>query len=103
MVFLNDSVEFVPTPAAGGIVALTIVNHLGYPTVSRSGIFAYDTGPSLELVTLAATSRVENHGAVILEGTNSSNANIGVSVGSGGLYLENRLSNSREFSLTFLC
>ena len=99
----NNTAVFVPTPTSGGIVALTIVHALGFPSVRHSGIFAYDTGSSRELITLAATERVENHGALTLDGTRSVDTNIGISVSTGGLYLENRLPNLRDFSLTFLC
>ena len=99
----NNTAEFIKTPASGGIVVLTIVHNSDFPRASHSGIFAYDSGSSPELITLAATSRVENHGALALDGTISAESNIGISAGTGGLYLENKFWNSRDLSLTFLC
>lgn len=99
----NDAAQMIPTPATGGIVALTVVSDVGFPQVRRSGIFAYDTGNSPDLVSLVTTSRAENHGTEILTGTTSTDGNIGISAVIGGLYLENRIVNSRQFSLTFLC
>jgi len=82
---------------------LTIVNDAGFPQVRHSGIFAYDTGASPILVTLAGTDKVENHSTATLDGTRSLVGNIGISAVNGGLYLENRITNDRDFSLTFLC
>ena len=103
MTIANDSAELTATPATGGIVMLTIVSDAGFPQVHYSGIFAYDTGPSPVLVTLAATNKVDNHGTASLDGTQSTDGNIGISAVTGGLYLENRITNDRDFSLTFLC
>lgn len=99
----NDTAQMIPTPATGGLVALTIVNDAGFPQVGHSGIFAYDIGRSPNLVTLAKTSRVDNQGTKVLTGTESADGNIGISAVIGGLYLENRIVNPRDFSLTFLC
>lgn len=99
----NDAAVFISTPATGGIVALTIVRDDGFPQAGHSALFAYDTGGSPGLVSLAVTNQVENHGSTSLTGTNSAVGNIGASAIAGGLYLENRITNSREFSVTFLC
>lgn len=99
----NDAAQLIATPATGGLVVLTIISDNGFPQVGHSGIFAYDTGTSPGLITLAATSRAENHGSTILNGTISIDGNIGVSAVVGGIYLENRIANSRDISLTFLC
>ena len=99
----NDAAQMIATPATGGLVALTIVSATGFPQVGHSGIFAYDTGDSPGLITLAATGRVENHGTMVLDGITSADGNIGISTVNGGLYLENRFANSRDISLTFLC
>ena len=99
----NDAAQMIPTPATGGIIAFTVVSDAGFPQVRHSGIFAYDSGNSPNLVALATTSSVENHGSTVLNGTTSLDGNIGISAVTGGLYLENRIVNSRDFSLTFLC
>jgi len=98
-----DAAVFIATPATGGIVVLTIVSDTGYPQVGLSGILGYDTGPTPSLITVAKTDRVERHGTSVLDGTFSAVNNIGISAVTGGLYLENRISGPREFSLTFLC
>ena len=99
----NDAADLIPTPATGGLVAFTVVSDNGFPQISRSGLFAYDTGPTPALVNLAATSRVENHGSTPLTGTTSAEGNIGISAVDGGLYFENRIAGSRDISLVFLC
>jgi len=99
----HNTATLIPTPATGGIVALTITSKNGFPQVGHSGIFAYDTGGTPLLRTLSKTTRVDNHASLILDGTISTEGNIGVSAVEGGLYLENRIVNTRDFSLTFIC
>ena len=62
----TDTAILFPTPATGGIFAVTVVSDGAYPTVSHSGLLAYDTGQSPALVTLAKTNRVETHGQIML-------------------------------------
>ena len=99
----NDAAILFPTPASGGIFAVTIVSDSAYPTVNRSGLLAYDTGETPTLVNLAKTNRVEIHSQIILDGTTSAPDNLGISAMNGGIYIENRLNNERIISLTFLC
>ena len=99
----NDSAIFIETPATGGIFALTIVSDGAYPTVSHSGLIAYDSGQSPTLVVLAKTNRIEVHGSEVLDGTISAVGNLGLSAVDGGIYVENRLNNERILSLTFMC
>jgi len=99
----NDTAVLVPTPATGGLLALTVVSDGLFPTVSHSGVLAYDTGPSPTLVVLAKTNRVEIFNQIILDGTTSAPDNIGVGAVDGGIYIENRLNNERIISLVFLC
>ena len=99
----NDAAVLIPTPATGGIVALTIVSQTGSPQAAHSGIFAYDTGLTPLLRSLAKIGRVEDHGTSTLNGTTSAVGNIGISAVEGGLHLENRIINTRDFSLTFIC
>lgn len=103
IILANDTAELIETPATGGIIALTVVSDNGYPSAARSGLLAYDTGNSPSLVSLATTGRIENHGSTTLDGTTSSISNIGISAVDGGLYIENRVTGSRDISLTFLC
>jgi len=99
----NNAAQMITTPAFGGLVALTVISDSGFPQVRHSGIFAYDIGKSPNLVTLAKTTRVENHGTIVLVGSTSLDGNIGVSAVEGGLYIENRMESVWDFSLTFLC
>lgn len=99
----SETATLIPTPATGGIFAITIVSKTGSPLAAHSGILAYDTGSTPLLRTLAKTVRVENHASIILDGTISTVGNIGVSAVEGGLYLENRVLGTRDISLTFLC
>lgn len=99
----QDSAIMIETPATGGIFALTVVSDNGFPQVGHSGILAYDTGNSPGMISLAVTNNIENHGAGAIDGTASAAGNIGVSVVTGRLYLEKRIANSRDISLTFLC
>ena len=94
---------FVETPATGGLIAFTNVSDIGRPQVAYSGLFAYDTGVTPTLISLAKTPFVENHITSPLDGTVSQSGNIGISAGAGGIYLENRSSNTKDFSLIFLC
>ena len=96
----HDTAPLIPTPADGGLFALAVT---GLPRARHSGIFTYDTGNSPDLVTLAGASRVENHDTIALTGTTSQDGNIGISAVNGGIYLENRIGNSRDFNFTFLC
>ena len=41
----KDTVGTIPTPSAGGMVVINLVDPL-YPQAPHSGIFAFDTGPS---------------------------------------------------------
>jgi len=99
----NDTTAFIETPATGGILAIIVVSDGAYPTVSHSGLIAYDSGQSPTLVVLAKTNRLEIHGHAVLSGTNSAEGNIGLSAVDGGIYVENRLNNERILSVTFLC
>lgn len=99
----NDTAAFIETPATGGILAVTVVSDGAYPTVSHSGLIAYDSGQSPTLIVLAKTNRLEIHGHAVLTGTNSAEGNIGLSAVDGGIYIESRLNNERILSVTFLC
>lgn len=99
----KDTADLVPTPATGGIIVLTIINDNGYPQVQHSGIFAYDTGNTPSLISLAITNKVENKGSTVLDGTICTAGNIGVSAVTGGLYIENRTAGAHVISTTFLC
>jgi len=99
----SHSAVFIPTPSAGGILVLTVISDTGLPRPDRSGLFAYDTGRAPRLETLASRDGLINHGFAVLDGTVSEERQIGVSVGEGGLYIENTMPFLRKVSLTFLC
>jgi len=99
----NDSSQLIPTPASGGIFAITVINDNGLPLANRSGLLAYDTGSTPSLISLAKTGLVDNLGAAVLSGNTGTIGNLGLSAVSGGLYVENRINGRRDISLTFLC
>ncbi len=98
----NDGAIQIPTPAAGGLFAFAMIDDV-FPQASHSGLFAYDVGATLSLVTLASASSVVNHGAAALTGTFGPPAKTGIAVAPSNLVFENRFGTNRKFSLTFLC
>lgn len=97
----TDSVGYIDTPSAGGFVLITIT-HSDYPQVGHSGIFAYDTGPSLLAVPIFTGAQLENHGTTTLSGTTSGVGNTGFAIQAGQLQIENRYTGSRTYSYTFI-
>ena len=97
----NDSVGYIATPGSGGMLAITSV-HPSYPQAGFSGLYTYDTGPSLMLVELAAGPDIENLNASPLTGTTGTDSKVSISVGTGEIQIENRHNASLFFSYTFL-
>lgn len=97
----NDEVALIPTPSVGGMVAINVVDNT-YPQVALSGLFSYDTGPSLSLLDLATGTHLENLGATTLTGTSCTDGKSALAVASGTLQIENRHGGSRRFAYTFL-
>ena len=97
----NDAVGYVPTPGAGGMVALNLVDP-DYPQAPHSGLFSYDTGPSLALLTLARGASLENHGGSVLSGTTGTDGRSSVAVRAGELQIENRHGGPRRYAYSFL-
>lgn len=98
----EDEVADIPTPTAGGIVALMMTNPAGFPQADHSGIFAYDSGGSVKLVTLGVGSGLSNQNSSLLNGTTGDVGMTSVSVGSGLIQIENRFGSAREFTYSFL-
>ncbi|MGR3467044.1 MAG: DUF2793 domain-containing protein [Shimia sp.] len=97
-----DTAGLIPTPSAGGIVAVSMVDDL-YPQTAHSGIFAYDTGPSLSLATMAAGGvSLENRGSATLTGTTCTDGRSALAVTGGALQIENRHGDPRHYAYTFL-
>ena len=97
----SDSVGYVDTPSSGGFVFLTVV-HTDYPQAGHSGVFAYDTGPSLLCVPIFVGSELENHSTITLTGSTSSAGNTGFAVQTDQLQIENRHTEARTYSYTFI-
>lgn len=97
-----DSVTDIPTPSAGGIVAITLTGAAGFPQSYHSGLFVYDTGPSLGLYTLVKLSGLDNKTQTILTGTTGAVNKTSISVQSGVIQIENRYASTREYTYTFL-
>ncbi len=97
----DDSVAYIPTPGAGGMVAINLVDP-EYPQAPYSGILSYDTGPSLMLHSLALGSRLRNLNDAVLTGTTGTDGYVSVSVREGDLQLENRYGGTRRYAYTFI-
>lgn len=97
----NDDVGYIPTPSAGGMVAINLVD-ADYPQAAHSGLFSYDTGPSLLLYTLAKGARMDNLNDTVLSGTTGTDDYSSLGVRSGELQLENRYGSTRRYAFTFL-
>ncbi len=99
----SDTAALIPTPSSGGIMAMTVISDTVFPEGRHSALISYDTANAPMVVSLTVTSRIENLGTGVLDGTISGDGNIGLSAVNGGIYIENRLAHDRQFSLTFLC
>lgn len=97
----SDSVGYIPTPGAGGMLALTSV-HPTFPQAGFSGLYTYDTGPSLFMLELASGPALDNLNATTLTGTTGTDGKASIGVRSGEIQIENRHSGSLFFSYTFL-
>lgn len=97
----GDSVGYVPTPSAGGMFAINLVDPL-YPQAPHSGLFSFDTGPSMLLHTLAAGSRMDNLNTDTLTGTSGTDEYTSLAVRAGELQIENRYGSLRRYAYTFL-
>jgi hypothetical protein len=97
----SDSVGYIPTPGSGGMLAVTSV-HPSYPQAGFSGLYTYDTGPSLLLLDLASGPDLENLNTTALAGTTGTDGKVSIGVRSGEIQIENRHNASLFFSYTFL-
>lgn len=97
----DDGVALIPTPGGGGIVVVSMVNPL-YAQTTHNGIYAYDSGLTLSLTTLASGGNLMNLGAVVPTGATGPNGGSGIAVGTGQLYFENRHGGMRTYAYTFL-
>lgn len=98
-----DSTVSIPTPSSGGIFAITLTSPVGFPQSTHTGLFVYDTGASLSLITLLALSGFENLGDTPLSGTTGLNEKTSISAQNATLQIENRFRIDREYSYVFLC
>lgn len=98
----TDSTQTLATPGSGGLVAITLISDVGFPQSAHSGIFVYDTGSSLRLMTLISLDFIENHNDYVLDGTVSTPDRTGLAVQTGTLVIENRTSLTRDYSVTFI-
>lgn len=97
----KDTVGTIPTPSAGGMVVVNLVDP-SYPQAAHSGIFSFDTGPSAGLHSLAVGSHMLNQNTATLTGTTGTDGHSSLAVGSGELLLENRYAGPRRYAWTFL-
>lgn len=97
----NQSVALIPTPGAGGMVAINLVDS-EFPQAPHSGLLSYDTGSSLMLHSLALGARMRNLNDAVLTGTTGTDSYTSVAVRVGELQLENRYGGARRYAYTFL-
>ena len=97
----NNAVGSISTPGAGGMVAISLVDP-SYPQAGHSGLFSYDSGPSLALYTLAKRSSLENHGTTVLSGTTGTGGRSSIAVQVDALQIENRHGGSRSYAYSFI-
>ena len=98
----ENEVAEIPTPRLGGLMAIMITSDSGYPQSNHSGIFAYDTGGSLALVTLVKGSGISNTGSLPLNGTTGDAGKTSLSAGAGVIQIENQFGSSWEYSYSFI-
>ncbi|WP_416876759.1 DUF2793 domain-containing protein [Litorimonas sp.] len=98
----EDEMAEIPTPTSGGLIAIMMTSTVGFPQSHHSGIFAYDTGGSLGLVTLAKGSGITNKGSVVLTGTTGDVGKTSLSAGTGVIQVENRFGGSWDFTYSFI-
>jgi len=96
-----DTVVDIPTPGVGGMVALSL-SDAAFPQTSHSGLFAFDTGGTLSLRTLAAAGGIVNENDVLLTGTTGLTGRTNFSARPGVLQIENRYKPNTYYSYTFL-
>ncbi len=97
----DDTVAYIPTPSAGGMVAVNLV-HEDFPQAHHCGLFSYDAGPSLLLYTLVTGSGMKNLNEAVLTGTTGTDGDSSLAVRAGELQLENRYGGPRRYAYTFL-
>lgn len=99
----SDSVVSLPAPAYGGLLMLTCTSQTGYPQADHSGIFVYDAGASLTLLTMSTLAGLDNLGTAALTGTSGAADQTSIAVQTGLIQIENRYIYAREYSYVFLC
>jgi hypothetical protein len=97
----DDNAIIIPTPGEGGIIIISMVNP-SFPQTLHSGMFAYDSGASLSLTTLAKGSKVDNLDSATLSGTTGLDGRTSIAMTAGGIQLENRISWDSFYAYTFL-
>lgn len=99
----DDDMVALPTPAPGGLVAVTVVDLGGFPQPAFSALLAYDSGPSPQLISLAKLSGIGLLTSVALTGQTGHDGKTNMSAHDGHLEIENRTGALRTYSYLFLC
>ncbi|MGJ8562909.1 MAG: DUF2793 domain-containing protein [Alphaproteobacteria bacterium] len=97
-----DSIAEISVPAPGGVILVTLTSASGYPQSYHTGLFVYDTGPSLTLLTLAKLAGIDNLGQTALTGTMGGANQTSISVQTGLIQIENRYGQARDYTYSFL-
>lgn len=79
-----------------------LIHDSSWPQTSHSGIFSYDTGPSLSLMHHSLGNSMKNLGASPLNGTTGLDGSSSIAVKSGAIVIENRFGSEQKYSFTFL-
>jgi len=98
----NDSVAVIPTPNAGGLVAIMMTSQSGFPQTNHSGLFAYDSGPSMGITVLASGTGIVSRGSESLTGVTGDVGQTSMSIKENAIQIENRFGSAREFTYSFL-
>lgn len=98
----NDSVAVIPTPTAGGLIAIMMTSQVGFPQTNHSALIAYDTGPSMGITVLASGTGVVSRGSASLTGMTGDVGQTSFSVEENAIQIENRFGSPREFTYSFL-
>ena len=96
-----DTVADIPTPETAGMFLFWDYDDI-YPNVKHSGIFVFDTGPSLKLETVFLGESATNNDDLLLTGTAGPSNRTNVSVQTGLVQIENRQTGAAKYRYIFL-
>lgn len=96
-----DAIAEVPTPSSGGFFLVMLVSD-SFARADYSGIFAFDSGLSPALFSMALGPRAASLNNTGLTGETGPEASLNVAVKNGAIILENRFNGTRTFMYMFI-